>query len=71
MTPEQSPLGKSVKYSEHYDPSLLFPIERQPGRDAIGVPARLPFFGTDIWNAYELSWITNWARRICRSPTAR
>jgi 7-cyano-7-deazaguanine reductase len=57
MTPEQSPLGKPVKYSEHYDPSLLFPIERRPGRDAIGVPERLPFFGTDIWNAYELSWL--------------
>jgi 7-cyano-7-deazaguanine reductase len=57
MTPEQSPLGKPVQYSEQYDPSLLFPIERRPGRDAIGVPERLPFFGTDIWNAYELSWI--------------
>ena len=36
---------------------LLFPIERKTARDAIGIGARLPFFGTDIWNAYELSWL--------------
>ncbi|MDR5749519.1 MULTISPECIES: NADPH-dependent 7-cyano-7-deazaguanine reductase QueF [unclassified Caballeronia] len=57
MTPDQSPLGKAVVYTEQYDPMLLFPIERKSARDAIGVGARLPFFGTDIWNAYELSWL--------------
>ena len=57
MTPEQSPLGKAVVYTEQYDPTLLFPIERKSAREAIGIGARLPFFGTDIWNAYELSWL--------------
>jgi 7-cyano-7-deazaguanine reductase len=57
MTPDQSPLGKAVVYTEQYDPMLLFPIERKSARDAIGIGARLPFFGTDIWNAYELSWL--------------
>ncbi|MDR5730981.1 NADPH-dependent 7-cyano-7-deazaguanine reductase QueF [Caballeronia sp. LZ025] len=57
MTPDQSPLGKAVNYTEQYDSSLLFPIDRKRARDGIGVPARLPFFGTDIWNAYELSWL--------------
>jgi 7-cyano-7-deazaguanine reductase len=57
MTPEQSPLGKPVRYAEQYDASLLFPIDRKQGREAIAVPATLPFFGTDIWNAYELSWL--------------
>jgi 7-cyano-7-deazaguanine reductase len=57
MTPDQSPLGKPTHYSEQYDATLLFPIDRKRGRDDIGVPARLPFFGTDIWNAYELSWL--------------
>ena len=56
-TPEHSPLGKPVQYSERYDPALLFPIARTAGREAIGVPVQLPFFGTDIWNAYELSWL--------------
>ena len=57
MTPEQSPLGKSSTYTEQYDPTLLFPIARSNAREAIGITARLPFFGTDIWNAYELSWL--------------
>ncbi|MGF6755609.1 NADPH-dependent 7-cyano-7-deazaguanine reductase QueF [Paraburkholderia sp. GAS334] len=57
MTPEQSPLGKPSSYTEQYDASLLFPIARSAAREAIGIGARLPFFGTDIWNAYELSWL--------------
>ncbi|MBV8628728.1 MAG: NADPH-dependent 7-cyano-7-deazaguanine reductase QueF [Paraburkholderia sp.] len=57
MTPEQSPLGKLAAYTEQYDASLLFPIARSHAREAIGIGAQLPFFGTDIWNAYELSWL--------------
>lgn len=57
MNPEHSPLGKPTAYCEHYDPSLLFAIPRRPGRDEIGVPTPPPFFGADIWNAYELSWL--------------
>jgi 7-cyano-7-deazaguanine reductase len=57
MTPEQSPLGKASAYTEQYDPSLLFPIARNQAREAIGIGVQLPFFGTDIWNAYELSWL--------------
>ncbi|SDV48180.1 NADPH-dependent 7-cyano-7-deazaguanine reductase QueF [Chitinasiproducens palmae] len=56
-TPEQSPLGKTSEYREEYDPSLLFAIPRAQGRDALGLGASLPFFGIDIWNAYELSWL--------------
>lgn len=57
MTPEQSPLGKPAAYTEQYDATLLFPIARKAAREAIGIGAQLPFFGTDIWNAYELSWL--------------
>ncbi|CAB3758029.1 NADPH-dependent 7-cyano-7-deazaguanine reductase QueF [Paraburkholderia humisilvae] len=57
MTPDQSPLGKPATYREQYDASLLFPIARSDAREQIGIGARLPFFGTDIWNAYELSWL--------------
>jgi 7-cyano-7-deazaguanine reductase len=57
MTPDQSPLGKPATYTEQYDASLLFPIARSNAREPIGITARLPFFGTDIWNAYELSWL--------------
>ncbi|CAG9246196.1 NADPH-dependent 7-cyano-7-deazaguanine reductase QueF [Paraburkholderia caribensis] len=57
MTPEQSPLGKPSSYTEQYDAALLFPIARKNAREQIGIGATLPFFGTDIWNAYELSWL--------------
>ncbi|NEX64347.1 NADPH-dependent 7-cyano-7-deazaguanine reductase QueF [Noviherbaspirillum galbum] len=55
--PEHSPLGKPAAYEAEYAPSLLFPIARQPKRDEIGVSGTLPFFGVDIWNAYEVSWL--------------
>lgn len=55
--PEASPLGKQTAYQAEYTPSLLFPIPRQQKRDEIGIVGTLPFFGVDIWNAYELSWL--------------
>jgi 7-cyano-7-deazaguanine reductase len=57
-TPEQSQLGKPATYADHYDASLLFPISRQPKRQEIGLADKLPFFGADLWTAYELSWLT-------------
>lgn len=55
--PEASPLGKPTAYQTDYAPSLLFPIARQQKREEIGLSGTLPFFGVDIWNAYELSWL--------------
>lgn len=54
---QQAPLGKKSAYINQYDASLLFPIARQTKRDEINVPATLPFFGYDTWNAYEVSWL--------------
>jgi 7-cyano-7-deazaguanine reductase len=57
-TPDQSPLGKSSAYQSQYAPELLFPIPRLQKREEIGLGmGTLPFFGVDIWNAYELSWL--------------
>ena len=56
-TPDQSPLGKSSAYQSQYAPELLFPIPRQQKRDELNLTGTLPFFGVDIWNAYELSWL--------------
>jgi 7-cyano-7-deazaguanine reductase len=55
--PEHSQLGKSSAYADHYDATLLFPIARGPKRDEIGLNGTLPFFGADLWTAYELSWL--------------
>jgi 7-cyano-7-deazaguanine reductase len=56
-TPDQSPLGKTAAYQAHYAPELLFPIPRQQKRAELGLTGTLPFFGVDIWNAYEISWL--------------
>jgi 7-cyano-7-deazaguanine reductase len=55
---EQLPLGKATVYTSEYDPGLLCPIPRRLKRDEIGLPEELPFHGVDIWNAYEMSWLT-------------
>ncbi|GAA5001870.1 NADPH-dependent 7-cyano-7-deazaguanine reductase QueF [Pseudoluteimonas lycopersici] len=57
-TPQDSSLGRHVDYPREYDASLLFPIARSLGRDALGIRAdALPFAGFDRWHAYELSWL--------------
>ena len=55
--PEQSPLGKATAYTDHYDPTLLFPIPRADKRREIGVVDTPPFFGADLWTSFELSWL--------------
>ncbi|MFN3580141.1 MAG: NADPH-dependent 7-cyano-7-deazaguanine reductase QueF [Pseudomonas sp.] len=56
---DQSPLGKSSAYVSLYTPSLLYPIAREPKWIELGLNAEnLPFHGADIWNCYELSWLT-------------
>jgi 7-cyano-7-deazaguanine reductase len=54
---DQAPLGKISDNPSQYSPSLLFPISRDKNRVALGIKGSLPFFGVDIWNAYELSWL--------------
>ena len=55
---DKLPLGKATLYKSAYDPGLLCPIPRRLKRAEIGLPELLPFHGVDIWNAYELSWLT-------------
>ncbi len=55
--PENSPLGKASAYADQYDASLLFPIPRAGKRAEIGISAAPPFFGADLWTAFELSWL--------------
>ena len=56
-TPEQSELGRTSVYKDQYDPGLLFPIARQDKRSEIGIAGQPPFFGADLWTAFELSWL--------------
>lgn len=53
-----SPLGKGTVYVNSYDPSLLYPIERDINWKRQNIDRNtLPFRGVDIWNAYEVSWL--------------
>lgn len=58
-TPEQSQLGRASAYADQYDASLLFPLPRAPKRAEIGIAGDPPFFGADLWTAYELSWLNS------------
>jgi 7-cyano-7-deazaguanine reductase len=55
--PEDSQLGKSARYADQYDASLLFPIPRSDKRLELGISGAPPFFGADLWTAFELSWL--------------
>lgn len=73
-----SPLGKETTYTTTYQPDLLFAISRQHNREHIGiVEDALPFYGNDVWNAYEISWLNKQGKPIvavaeiiipCNSP---
>lgn len=72
-----SELGKPVEYIATYDPSLLFPLQRQSKRKELGIDARLPFTGFDLWTHYEVSWLNEKGKPIaaiadimypCESP---
>ena len=56
-SPNQSQLGKASAYAEQYDAALLFPIARASKRAELGIADAQPFFGADMWTAYELSWL--------------
>src|SRR5690606_32112585 len=45
-----------TSYPDAYDASLLLPIERATNRAALAIPET--WHGADIWNAYEVSWLT-------------
>ncbi len=63
-TKQQSKLGKKTQYSAQYDPSELYPIPRELKRIEIGISDTLPFFGVDIWNHYEVSWLNEKGKPI-------
>lgn len=75
--PHHSELGKPAEYSAEYNPDKLFPISRKEKRQELGVSDELPFFGFDVWNHYEVSWLNRKGKPIvalaeicypCESP---
>ncbi|MFT5132567.1 MAG: 7-cyano-7-deazaguanine reductase [Gammaproteobacteria bacterium] len=52
----KSPLGKQSAYISNYDPGQLCPIPRELTWKAYAY-SKSPYYGFDIWNAYEISWL--------------
>ncbi len=59
-------LGGNTPVVDHYAPELLFPIERSPGRERLGLGDPPPFSGVDLWHAYEMSWLDAQGRPLAR-----
>lgn len=52
------PLGKTTAYTDQYAPQLLYPLSRGGNRSSLALEKGLwPWFGADVWQAYELSWL--------------
>jgi len=63
MSDDDMLLGRQVKGPTRYAPELLYPIPRETSRAGLGLTGpELPFFGEDIWHAYELSWLQTGGR---------
>ncbi|GGY35424.1 NADPH-dependent 7-cyano-7-deazaguanine reductase [Bacterioplanes sanyensis] len=62
---DHNPLGQASEYKDQYDPSLLYPIERQESWQSLGQSRdQAGFYGVDIWNAYEMSWLNERGKPI-------
>ncbi|MEH6591465.1 MAG: NADPH-dependent 7-cyano-7-deazaguanine reductase QueF [Halioglobus sp.] len=59
-------LGKHTPVVEVYSPELLYPIPRSIARDNLGIDEPLPFYGVDLWHAYELSWLDASGKPVAR-----
>jgi 7-cyano-7-deazaguanine reductase len=74
----ESELGKKSDYESAYNPNRLYPIPRAGKRQEMGInPDKLPFYGFDSWNHYEVSWLNDKGKPMvgiaeivydCRSP---
>ena len=75
---DQSELGQKTQYDQQYNPDRLYPIARAGKRKEIGIdPNKLPFYGFDCWNHYEVSWLNTKGKPVaataeiiynCHSP---
>lgn len=59
-------LGKHTPVVDNYQPALLYPIPRATGRAWIAGEGELPFYGFDLWHAYEISWLDKNGRPAVR-----
>ncbi|NIV17917.1 MAG: NADPH-dependent 7-cyano-7-deazaguanine reductase QueF [Woeseiaceae bacterium] len=68
---EEIPLGRAVPFPEQYSPELLFRMSREQQRERLGLAGDPPFHGTDIWNAWELTWLDHYGKPMCATAEIR
>jgi len=71
VTDSKLPLGRETDYPQNYAPDVLFAIARADNREALGLSDALPFRGTDVWNAWELSWLGPTGRPVVAKAEIR
>ena len=57
MAHSKLPLGRNTDFPDKYAPQLLCAIARADSRARLGLTATLPFSGSDVWNAWDLTWL--------------
>jgi len=65
------PLGQATEYTGEYAPDLLYSVARSDARSVAGIGPTLPFTGTDIWNAWELTWLDPGGKPVVATATIR
>ncbi len=56
---ESKYLGKATEYPKQYAPEVLVSVPRKLNREVYGIQENhLPFYGLDVWHAYELGFLT-------------
>lgn len=61
-------LGRQVAYPDRYSPDILVRVDRAGNRMAHHIDeVHLPFTGLDLWNAYEVSALTDAVHRSISS----
>ncbi|MEM7503255.1 MAG: NADPH-dependent 7-cyano-7-deazaguanine reductase QueF [Pseudomonadota bacterium] len=68
---EDLPLGKTTAVPSSYAPGVLRGVARARARSLAGIATPLPFSGTDVWNAWELTWLDNGGKPIVATATLR
>ena len=63
------PLGKETEYPQEYAPATLCPVTRGESRSTLGIGAELPFHGSDLWNAWELTWLDGSGKPVVATAT--
>jgi 7-cyano-7-deazaguanine reductase len=57
-------LGRQTPIPQEYAPHILHSIPRVIARQHLGIGADLPFFGVDLWHAYEMSWLDSTGKPV-------